>query len=82
MCKEHFEDVLGLVGMVGTNAPSCVELVAMVRDTDRSVQTIVTNVDIETTIERFRAALKAAEAVKAQLDAGVAHFGDASPTAH
>lgn len=81
MCKQHFEEVLDLIAMIGANAPNCVEVVALVLDTERTkVQTIITNVDIDGAIDRFRKALAAAEEVKRQTTAGVAHNDTSPPT--
>ncbi len=83
MCKQHYEEVLGRIAIVGSNAPDCVEVVALVLDREcDKVQTIIANVDIDATIDRFERALVAAKEVKRQMAVGLAHIGDTPPTAH
>lgn len=82
MCKEHFNEALGLFAAIGSNLPDCVEFVGLVRDRDRNKETIISTLTIDETVDRARLMLKLAEDLQRQAQHGVLHAGDTPPTAH
>lgn len=82
MCKTHYDEVLSLIAMIASNAPSCIEIVGLIKDTENEVSTIFTNVPLDVAIERLQRSLDLAKEAKRQTDAGVMHVGDTPPTAH
>lgn len=82
MCKEHYEEALGLFGMLGSNLPDCVEFIGLVCNKGGPQATIVTSVDIDETVKRCRDMLDIAEQLQKQARMNLLHASDTPPTAH
>lgn len=82
MCKEHYEEALGLFAMIGSNLPDCVEFVGMVCNKGGPQATIVSSVGVDEMVTRCREMLKLAEDLQRQAQMNLLHTGAVPPTAH